>query len=364
MARRLLFAPDSYGGFLAAPASCAVLEGRLGWGPERLALHPMSDGGEGLLLALAWHRPLRLRTIRVTGPYGEAAVAGWGWMDEVAVIESAAAIGLALTGERAPRYATSAGLGELVRAVAARTEQPLWIGLGGSATVDAGLGLAGALGLRAEDATGRALPSPLVAEDLARVHRLVGDPPLPGRPVRAGADVHTPLREATARFGLQKGLRPEEVPVLSELLDRWADILDRWRAEAGRSPISRDLEGGGAAGGLGYALAALLDAPLESGARVFAELSGLDQALDGCDLVVLGEGRLDASSLMGKVAGEVLTRARRRGLPVAALVGSNRGAPGAPRGPDRVFVAGESPSRAAAFLSAIDALGAWFSEGG
>ncbi len=356
----LLFAPDSYGGFLSAPAACAVLQRRLGWGSDRLLLHPMADGGEGLLLALAWHRPLRLRSHQVMGPYGEAAVAEWGWTEGLVVLEAAQAVGLNLTGLRAPLQATTAGLGELIRRVAQETEDPLWIGLGGSATIDGGIGAAAALGLTVEDAQGRALPGPLIAADLARAHRLRGDRPLAGRRLRLGADVRTPLLEAPARFGPQKGLRPEEAAPLADFLGRWADLLDDWRAEQGLDALPREQLGGGAAGGLGYGLSAVLDAQVELGSQVFAEVTGLDQALAQADLVVLGEGRLDPSTFEGKVGGEVLGRARARGLPVAALVGSVRGAPGAPRGPDRVFMAGESPSRAAAFVVAIDALGAWF----
>lgn len=355
--RRLLYAPDSYSGFLSAPAAAAVLQGRLGWGPERLLLHPMSDGGEGLLLALAWHLPLRMRVVHVYGPYGEAAVAGWAWAEGLAVIESAAAVGLGITNQREPLRASSAGLGELIRAVLATCEEPLWVGLGGSATVDGGLGMAEALGLTLEDARGARLSGPLVAADLARIHRLRGELFLPQRPLRAGADVTTPLLEAPARFGPQKGLRHEEAAPLAEFLARWADILDDWRAERGAPPLPRDLVGGGAAGGLGYALAALLDAPVERGARSFAEVSGLDHALDRADVVLLGEGRLDRSSFEGKVAGEVHGRARARGLPVLALVGSSRGAPGAPQGPDRRIVTGEVPNRATAFLKGIDEIG-------
>lgn len=359
--RALLYAPDSYGGFLSAPAACALLRGRLGWGPERLALHPMSDGGEGLLSALAWHEPLRVRALRVSGPYGEAAVASWAQARGLVVVEAAQANGLALSPRRDPLQASSAGLGELLRGAAADSEDPIWIGLGGSATVDGGLGLAGALGLVVEDGAGRALEGPLVAADLARARRLWGDPALPARPVRVGADVRTPLLESPARFGPQKGLRPEEQAPLVEALERWAELLERWRQERGLGPLPRALEGGGAAGGLGYALAALLDAPLERGARAFAERSGLDQALGSAALVVVGEGRLDPGSLEGKVAGEVIARARARGMQVAALVGVTRDAPGPPRGPDRVFAAGEQPSRAEAFARAIDALGAWAS---
>ncbi len=355
----LLYAPDSYGGFLSAPAACAVLRRRLGWGPDRLLLHPMADGGEGLLLSLAWHIPLRIRATQVLGPYGESAVAEWGFTEGLAVLEAAQAVGLQLTGQRAPLAATSHGLGELIRVVAAEREEPLWIGLGGSATVDGGIGLAAALGLTLEDGQGHRLAPPLVAADLARVRRIHGDRPLAGREMRVGVDVRTPLLEAPARFGPQKGLRHEEAAPLADFLGQWADILDAWRAGQGLPELSRELWGGGAAGGLGYGLRALLDAPVELGARVFAEVSGLDRALDAAGLVVLGEGRLDPSSFEGKVGGEVLSRARARGLPVAALVGAVRGAPGAPRGPDRVFAAGEVPSRAAAFVTAIDALGAW-----
>ena len=340
----ILFAPDSYGGFFTAPAACAHLRRRLGAGAN-LRTHPMADGGEGTLAALASHHPVQARGLHVDGV--DAVVARFEAADYV---ESAQVIGRgAFSADLGTAERSSERLGALI--CRAGDEGPLMVGLGGSATVDGGLGMALGLGLSALDGQGRS------TDRLAEVRRLVGRPAVRDRVVVALSDVRSPLAEAAVRFGPQKGVQPAEVAPLTDALARWADVLDAWRGETGRPPVPRDLPGGGAAGGVGYALAAVLDAALLPGADTFARITNLDAALDGCEVVVLGEGRLDATSFQGKVAETVSRGARRRGAQVVALVGLADGVPPPPEGPDRIFVAGAPTTDA--FDAAIDRLGAW-----
>jgi glycerate kinase len=326
----ILYSPDSYGGFLSAPEAVAIAEAEL---PD-LVGHPMADGGEGSLSAMDWHRPLDRRIVRVTGPYGAPINALIGENRDGCFIESSLACGLALTAQREPLLAGTFGVGELLL----EAEGPIRIGLGGSATIDGGLGMLQALGLVLLDAHGAPLEAPFVAGDLADVHTITGPmPALP--PITVLLDVERPLADAAPVFGPQKGLRPDQLDGHIHAMARVPELISRWRAQHGLPPIPADLPGGGAAGGLGYALAAL-GATMTAGAPHFAQLTGLAGRIAEADAVVIGEGRLDASSYQGKVAGEVTRLARAAGRPVWAVVGSARDVPPPPLGPDRIILIG------------------------
>ncbi|RME25369.1 MAG: hypothetical protein D6798_09125, partial [Deltaproteobacteria bacterium] len=227
--RPVLLALDSYGGTMTATQACHLAADRLAHHRVPTRAHPMSDGGEGLLDCLAAHRPLRRQPVPTTDPLGRPRTAALAWDGEVAVVESAEAVGLHHVHRRRPLDATSAGLGPLLEAAAGARR--VVVGLGGSATVDGGLGMLQALGLRAEDRRGR----PLVgapARELGRVARLVGPPPaLP--PGTTLADVVTPIAAAAATFGPQKGLGPAEIAPLTEALRRWAEVLCAYAARQG-----------------------------------------------------------------------------------------------------------------------------------
>lgn len=307
---RWLFAPDSYGGFCSAPEalSLASAQGWLG--------HPMSDGGEGLLDALRWHQPaLSLQTTPTRGPCGSPRLAAWLRTPDGGVIESARVIGPTTGHPCDVRSRSTAGLAALL----ATRRGPTIVGLGGSATVDGGRGALAALG----------------EADLSDVV--------------VWCDVQTPLTECMARFGPQKGLSEADVAAQTRAVLAWAGHLNEQRARRGLPPLPLALPGGGAAGGLGFALAAR-GARLVRGAHAFAERTRLDEAIAGCDGVILGEGRLDAGSFAGKVAGEVCGRARQAGKRVAALVGRAESVPPPPIGPDIVVETGEAS--AAAFQAA------------
>ena len=314
-ARRILFAPDSYGGFLTAPEAVAAAQSACPcWRG-----HPMADGGEGTLDALRWHRPRLIEhTAEVTGPDGSLRRARYLRDPEEGVLyaEAAEANGLRWVQDDPPRGLryTSRGVGELLAEHLLPWGLPVRLGLGGSATVDGGMG---------------------AAEVLTEATELSA--------VTVWCDVRTPLAEACVRFGPQKGLTAEEIGEQSARLLAWA-------AELGGDPA---VEGGGAAGGLGFFLAAR-GARLTAGAEAFAAVTGLAAAIRRAEVVVIGEGRLDDTSLEGKVAGTVLRLAQAEGRAVAALVGRRRGAAGALPGPV-VEIRGETVSRLRSAAQALNA---------
>jgi glycerate kinase len=279
-------------------------------------------------------------------PLGRPARAGFGVTGDgrTAVIEMALASGLALLRphERNPLLASTFGTGELIRAALGEGVQRLLIGIGGSATTDGGLGMARALGVRAIDADGRELDG--AGGTMARLARLDVsglDPRLRHVSVEAACDVDNPrsgARGAACVYGPQKGATPEMVEVLDRGLVRLAAVV--------RSDLGVDISampGGGAAGGLGAGLVAFLKARLRPGAELVAEICGFAEKLQGCDLVITGEGRLDGQTSSGKAPAMVAQLARRLGVPVVAICGSL--GPGA----ERVHEAG-----VAAFFSALE----------
>jgi glycerate kinase len=328
---RAVFAPDSYGGFLSAPAACRLVRKLLGARGVELQIHPMADGGEGTREVLAFH----------------------GGVGSVQVIESARLLGPgreAMGGCWHQRSSLPLGL-----AMARPGDGPLVVGLGGTATMDGGVGALQALGLTLRDAGGRALPRGLAATSIHRVASVHGPMPLRGRLMELLVDVRSPLLRAPELYGPQKGLTAMDIADQGARLEGWAAALGAWREGHGLEALPLDLSGGGAAGGLGFALACV-GARLVPGAARIAALTRLDERLRGADVLVLGEGRMDATSFEGKVADVVLGRARSLGAgKVFALVGSARDLPPAPAGPDLVIPTGRPGMEA--FVTAVEALG-------
>lgn len=326
----ILVAPTSFKGTLsAAQTANAMAAGARRAAPalEVTAL-PLSDGGPGLLDAV--RGPLRgvLRSADVPGPMGGAVRARYLLVPGGVVVETAEACGLHLLPPSGldPLRATTLGVGKLVRAALADAgaRQPampprLVLGLGGSGTVDGGLGMAVALGFTALDAGGR--PVPPGGGGLEGLATLL---PPPGRvapgPVLALADVTAPLmgeRGAARVFAPQKGADAAAVERLEAGLGR---LAARLQADLGRDVA--DLPGAGAAGGLGAGCVAFLGAELVPGAPWVLDGVGFDAHLARAALVVTGEGAVDAQTGLGKVVGEVLARAGRTGVPVLVLAGS------------------------------------------
>lgn len=320
---KVVVAPDSFGGTLSPrQATAAIAEGWRAARPDDAVVEvALSDGGEGLLDALATPHDTWLTT-EACGPLGHPQESGLLLRaDGSAVIESALVCGLRLVPveQRAPLSATTYGVGELLDAARNAGAGRILVGLGGSATVDGGAGALTGLGFRLRVADGGGLK--IGARDLHRVasaERGWADPGWADVEVRLLADVTTPLAGAARAFGPQKGVLPEDVEHLEAALATWADVAER--DLAGGRPL-RTLPGSGAAGGLGFGLAAGLGAELVPGAATVADLVGLDRALADADLVVSGEGRLDHTTAEGKVVAEVQRRAAARGIPVVLVTG-------------------------------------------
>jgi glycerate 2-kinase len=266
---RALLCPASLKGVLSAAAAAAALANGFRGAEAEADELPVADGGEGTASALhaalggEWHEA------RVSDPLGRPVAARWLLLsNRKAVVEAAAAIGLPLLSgdERDPLRASSRGLGELVLAALAARPTALVVGLGGTATVDGGIGLREVI---------QSLPVPTTAL----------------------CDVRTILADAARIFGPQKGASSDDVAALERRLGELPELR----------PYAT-LPGSGAAGGLGAALAAL-GADLEPGAPAVLDLLGFDQRLPGCDLVVTGEGHVDATTVEGKAPGEVARRA-------------------------------------------------------
>ncbi|PZP23681.1 glycerate kinase [Pseudomonas kuykendallii] len=323
---KIVIAPDSFKESLSADAVAAAIA--RGWlqvyADAEIVTKPMADGGEGTVDALLAATGGERRESPVRGPLGEAVNAHWGWLqDDTAVIEMASASGLHLLtpAQRDARITSSFGTGELIRAALDAGARRIILGLGGSATNDGGSGLLRALGVRFLDAEGRELEEGGAA--LARLDRLDVDgldARLAQVSVEVAADVDNPLcgpRGASAVFGPQKGATAQQVQELDAALRRFGEVAARALGED-----HAEYPGVGAAGGLGFAARAFLAARFRPGVEVVAELSGLAEAMQGADLVITGEGRLDAQSLHGKTPMGVARIAKAAGVPVVAIAGS------------------------------------------
>jgi glycerate kinase len=289
---------------------------------------PLADGGEGTLDALLAARGGSRRQVSVTGPLGAPVRAEWGRLpDGTAVVEMAAASGLALVeGRNDPLRASTRGTGELIAAAVASGARRVIVGVGGSATTDGGLAAVEALGWS-----------------------------LAGLDVVVACDVATEFTAAAEVYGPQKGATAAQAALLTRRLEQLADVYLR------RTGVDvRTLEGAGAAGGLAGGLAAL-GARLEPGFDVVAQAAGLDAALEGAELALTGEGKLDLTSFEGKVVGGVLEWAADAGVAHrAVIVGQATDAAREEAGvlgdvqvlalTDRVWQAGEAFSRAATLV--------------
>lgn len=320
---RIVIAPDSFKeSMTAAEAAAAIERGVRTALPEATcAVLPVADGGEGTLDALAAALGAELREVDTVDALGRPVRAAFALAaDGLAVIEVAQVVGLGLlAGRRDVLHATTAGLAALVLAALEADATRLLVGLGGTATCDGGAGLLAGLGVRFLDAAGRVLrPDPDGLADLARVDAAALDSRVRAVSMTLACDVTNPLlgpAGAAAVFGPQKGATPEQVPMLDAVLARVADSL----SAAGFSDV-RHRPGAGAAGGLGAAFLSL-GANLRPGFGVVADAIGLESAIATADLVITGEGSLDAQTGSGKAPAGVAALAARHGVPVLAFAG-------------------------------------------
>jgi glycerate kinase len=320
----VVIAPDSFKGSLSAEqVAQAIAAGITRARPDAVVrICPMADGGEGTLDAmLTGGGERRVLTVRgAAGPLREAATGLLG--DGSAIVETAEIVGITdPVGMGVPVQARSSrGMGEAIRTLLDAGVRRFFVALGGSSTNDGGAGLLAGLGMKLFDAQGQELePTP---EQLARLHR-VDVSQLDARLADASfvgmSDVDNPLtgeHGATAVFGPQKGVGPEQIASVDAALARFADLL-----EPALQRTARNLPGAGAAGGLGFALH-MLGAQFEPGAETVARQIGLDAALDGADWLITGEGRSDVQTLHGKAPFIACGHARALGVPATLLSGA------------------------------------------
>jgi len=329
---KIIIAPDSFKESLTAleVANAIEIGFRQIFPDGEYIKVPMADGGEGTVQSMVDATQGHLVDLEVTGPLGNKVMAQYGILgtedgqtSTTAVIEMASASGLHLVprDKRDPLYTTSYGTGELIKDALERGIKHIVLGLGGSATNDAGVGLAQALGIQFQGENKQELPfggmalAQLRYIDVSQVHPLLAQ-----CRIDVACDVDNPLcgdRGASAIFGPQKGATPEMVDLLNKTLMHFANVLvangfDDHRLEPGV----------GAAGGMGLGAKVFLNATLKPGIEIVMETVGLAEKLQGADLVITGEGRIDGQTVFGKTPMGVLKQATKNGVPTIGIAGS------------------------------------------
>lgn len=323
---RYLCAPDSFKESLTAmEATRAMAQGIENADHDaEVRCLPMADGGEGTARALVDATGGSMRAVPVHDPLGRPVEGHFGLLADgtTAVVETAEASGLALleAKERNPLIASSYGTGELMLAAVRSGAKRIIVGLGGSATNDAGAGLLQALGVRLLDKNGNDLAHGGAAlANLTTIDISTMDPALKNVAITAACDVTNPLTGptgASAVFGPQKGASKDDVATLDAALAHFAQVIDSQLGVA-----VNDVPGAGAAGGIGAALKGFLNAEFRPGIAIVIEQSGLDAAAQWADVVFTGEGSIDFQTKFGKTPAGVAETAKRHGKPVIAVAG-------------------------------------------
>lgn len=323
MADRVVIAPDKFKGSLTATQAARAIErGVLKAAPvAQCSLCPMADGGEGTVDVFV-ERGARRRFARVRGPRGTSVDAAYALTGDTAVLEMASASGLALLepSQYDPTRTDTFGTGQLILAALDAKARHLIVGIGGSATNDAGTGMLRALGVRFLDGAGCEIGDGILAyEKLRSIDLRNLDERIARVRIEVAVDVDNPLcgrNGASRMFAPQKGATSAQIEQLDRVLKHIADV-----AEHDLHQDYRDVRGAGAAGGLGFALVAFLGAKLEPGVRLIAKECGLDQLLEDASLCMTGEGKIDGQTLHGKTVDGVAELAHAHAVPVIAFGG-------------------------------------------
>ncbi len=337
---KILIAPDSFKSTIRNTEAARIIAEGLKEtfpGAEPL-LCPMADGGEGTAETLITATGGERREVSVTGPLGAPAAAFYGLSGDgrTAFLEMASASGIELVppSQLNPLQATTRGTGELIRAALEAGAREIIMGIGGSATVDGGAGMAQALGYRLLDSRSRDIPPGAQGlEDLSRIlPPESGNPPLDRVRIRVACDVTNPLlgpQGAAAVYGPQKGADPAMIPRLEAGLARLAQKWQEAELLPAASPSDRAVSepGDGAAGGLGAGLRAFCRAELTSGAHLVAEASGFNDLLPQAQLLITGEGKTDSQTASGKLCAVLAEKAQARAIPVVLIAGALKGDP-------------------------------------
>lgn len=321
--KKCVVVSDSFKGTVSSREICAIAQRVI---PRHfpaceVVCIPVADGGEGTVDCFIQAMGAQRVEVTVTNALGEKSAAAYAHLDELAIIEMAAAAGLPQVGaRRCPGTATTYGVGELIAHAVGSGCKRILLGLGGSATNDGGCGCAAALGVGFLDADGQSFVP--VGDTLGRIGRIDtarAEELLRGVEITIMCDVTNPLygpAGAAYVFAPQKGADAEKVKSLDAGLRHFGDVI--------RSQLGIDVSmmpGAGAAGGMGAGCAALLGGTIQSGIDAVLDVTGFDRQLEGADLVITGEGRIDSQSADGKVISGVARRTRAKGIPLIAIAG-------------------------------------------
>ena len=325
--KKVVIAMDSLKGSMTSLEAGTVIQEAIHMVQKetQVVVKPLADGGEGTTEALieGLHGE-RIEKI-VTGPLKDPVMAVYGWIEEskTAIMEMASAAGIVLLKEeeRNPWEATTYGVGELIKDAVLRGAKKIILGIGGSATNDGGIGMLQALGYEFLNQEGNPVgEGAKVLSEIQTIEKKKDAILLEHCQIEVACDVNNPLcgeNGATYVFGPQKGVKMEERERIDRAMSHFADVTETFLGVD-----QREIKGAGAAGGLGFALVAYLQATLRSGIDLVLEAVNLEGALQGADLVVTGEGRLDHQTAMGKAPIGVAKLAKKHGIKVIAFAGS------------------------------------------
>lgn len=321
--KKCVVVSDSFKGTVSSREICAIAQRVI---PRHfpaceVVCIPVADGGEGTVDCFIQAMGAQRVEVTVTNALGEKSAAAYARLDELAIIEMAAAAGLPQVGaRRCPGTATTYGVGELIAHAVGSGCKRILLGLGGSATNDGGCGCAAALGVGFLDADGQSfIPVGDTLGHIARIDTARAEELLHGVELTIMCDVTNPLYGPTGAayvFAPQKGADAEKVKRLDAGLRHFGDVI--------RSQLGIDVSampGAGAAGGMGAGCVALLGGIIQSGIDAVLDVTGFDRQLEGADLVITGEGRIDSQSADGKVISGVARRTRTKGIPLIAIAG-------------------------------------------
>jgi len=321
--KKCVVVSDSFKGTVSSREICAIAQQVI---PRHfpaceVVCIPVADGGEGTVDCFVQAMGAQRVGVTVTNALGEKSAAAYARIGELAIIEMAAAAGLPQVGAlRCPGTATTYGVGELIAHAVDSGCRKILLGLGGSATNDGGCGCAAALGIRFYDADGQSfVPVGDTLGRIARIDTAKADELLRSVEIMVMCDVTNPLYGPTGAayvFAPQKGADAEKVKSLDAGLRHFGDVI---RSQLGID-VSR-IPGAGAAGGMGAGCVALLGGTIQSGIDAVLDVTGFDRQLEGADLVITGEGRIDSQSADGKVVSGVARRTRAKGVPLIAIAG-------------------------------------------
>ena len=321
--KKCVVVSDSFKGTVSSREICAIAQRVI---PRHfpaceVVCIPVADGGEGTVDCFVQAMGAQRVGVTVTNALGEKSAAAYARLGELAIIEMAAAAGLPQVGAlRCPGTATTYGVGELIAHAVDSGCRKILLGLGGSATNDGGCGCAAALGIRFYDADGQSfVPVGDTLGRIARIDTAEAEALLRSVEITVMCDVTNPLYGPTGAayvFAPQKGADAEKVKSLDAGLRHFGDVI---RSQLGID-VSR-MPGAGAAGGMGAGCVALLGGTIQSGIDAVLDVTGFDRQLEGADLVITGEGRIDSQSADGKVVSGIARRTRAKGVPLIAIAG-------------------------------------------